>query len=201
MCRGLSAGAKSLGNVGGLFEDGHGFETKEIHLQQAAFFDLHHIVLGGRLVFYLTHRHVMVHGARGDNHAAGVDAEAAPQIFNAHRRVEHQATAFILLVAQAHGIDGIVFIALSAVFYPDIRELCACRWIFGDEVGQVLGFLRRPFVGAANVFNRHARFHGAQGHNLGHGFLAVFICNVIDNPLAAISKSRCRYPACFCGRG
>src|SRR3712207_6848038 len=41
--------------------------------------------------------------------------------------------------------------------------------------------LGRPFVGARHVLDRHARLHRAQGHDLGHGLLAVLGGDVVDD--------------------
>ena len=64
-----------FGDVGGFLQDRHGLEAKEIHFQQAAFFNLRHVELRRRLVFDFTYRHVIPHWPGRDDHAACMDAQ------------------------------------------------------------------------------------------------------------------------------
>ena len=175
-------------DVGGLLQNRHGFEAKEVHLQQTAFFDLRHVELSRGLVFDLAHRHVIADRSRCDDHAAGVDAERAAEFFQLQRRIEHLARALVGFVTLQHPVDGAeLLLVFVERFAPEADlKIVFPRGILRHQVGEFLRFFRRPVVGARDVLDRHARFHGAERHDLRHRLVTVLVRHVVDDFAAPI---------------
>ena len=150
-------------------------QPEKIHLQQAHLFDGHHVEGGDDFVVLgLVQRDEIGERARRDHHSSCVHSGVAHQPFQLSRRLDQ----FANLAVSFNGLAQ-----LGRIFNRLLNRDVELR---GHHLGDAVDVGIRDVHGAADVFDRGLRGHGAKRDDLRHVVAPVFLRDVVDDFAAAV---------------
>ena len=161
----------------GLVQDGEVAEPEEVHLQQAGLFDIlvpplgDHVLLAGDPL----EGHVFLESFLADHHAGRVCASAAGQSLETNCDGEQPLDLGV----------GVVLLVEVGAFLERLFDGDAQR--VGHHLGDLVDPGKRNIQGAADIPDGRLGLQRAEGPDLGHVRLAVFLLGVVDHQLPAVT--------------
>ena len=157
-------------------QDGQRRQPQEVELHQAGGLHVVLVVLAhGRLAArLLVQRREIGELARGDQHAAGMHADVARHAFELLRQRQQRLDVFFLFQPLGQHRLGLDRAVDRDVLPRLVRDQLA------DAVAEGVAHVQHP----ADVADRGARRHRAEGRDLAHRVLAVLVLDVVDHAVA-----------------
>ena len=163
----------------GLFDDGEGFQSEEVHLDESCVLDDAAFVLGDQHLFA---RFLILSSADGypvGDVIAADDGSAGMYTGVAH--VSFQHLGILDGVSQGRVGRGFCFLQFRHVGDGVGQIQFLVRYLVGHQFAQAVRFIQWEFLHTGNVLDGRFGSHGAVGDDVCHLFGSVLLCYPAEN--------------------